>query len=103
MAGENKSLVVLDRKERSSSQPGSSSRGRGDQIEGDSESFRGVHNVEHFEGLKILEFWRDPSQPDLGWWVKVELCPRTKKTKWMPYQEYGAPSPKRRRSASVPA
>ena len=99
MASENKSLVVPGRKERSSSQPSSSSRGR-DQIEGVSESFRGVHNVEHFEGLKILEFWRDPSQPNLGWWVKVELCPRTKKSKWMPYQEYGAPSPKRRRSAS---
>ena len=102
MASENKSLVVPGRKERSSSQPSSSSRGR-DQIEGVSESFRGVHNVEHFEGLKILEFWRDPSQPNLGWWVKVELCPRTKKSKWMPYQEYGAPSPKRRRSASSSA
>ena len=102
MASENKSLVVPGRKERSSSQPSSSSRGR-DQIEGVSESFRGVHNVEHFEGLKILEFWRDPSQPNWGWWVKVELCPHSKRTKWMPYQEYGAPSPKRRRSASLPA
>ena len=99
MAGEIKSLVVPDGKERSSSQPGPD-RGR-DQIEGVSESFRGLHNKDHYEGLKILEFWRDPSQPNLGWWVKVELCPRTKKSKWMPYQEYGAPSPKRRRSASA--
>ena len=99
MAGEIKSLVVPGRKERSSSQP-SRDRGR-DQIEGVSESFRGVRNIEHYEGSKILEFWRDPSQPNLGWWVKVELCPRTKKSKWMPYQEYGAPSPKRRRSASA--
>ena len=99
MAGEVKSLVVPDRKERSSSQP-SLDRGR-DQIERVSESFRGLHNIEQYEGLKILEFWRDPSQPNLGWWVKVELCPRTKKSKWMPSQEYGAPSPKRRRSASA--
>ena len=100
MAGEIKSLVVPGRKERSSSQPSSSYRGR-DQIEGVSESFHGVHNVEHYEGLKILEFWRDPSQPNLGWWVKVELCPHSKQTKWIPYQEYAAPSPKRRRSQSV--
>ena len=92
MAGENKSLVVLDRKERSSSQPSSSSRGRVDPIEGVSESGSEV---------QILEWWRDPSQPNLGWWVKVELCPHSKKTKWMPYQECGAPSPKRRRSQSV--
>ena len=100
MAGENKSLVVPDRKERSSSQP-VPDRGR-NQIKGVPESFPWSDN-DHYEGLKILEFWRDPSQPDLGWWVKVELCPRTKKTKWMPYQEYGAPPSKRRRSASVPA
>ena len=101
MAGEIKSLVVPDRKERSSSQP-VPDRGR-DQIEGASESFRGLRNKDHYEEVKILEFWRDPSQPALGWWAKVELCPRTKKTKWMPYQEYGAPPSKRRRGASLQA
>ena len=100
MAGAIKSLVAPDRKERSGSQP-VPGRDR-KQIEGVPESFP-WSDKEHYEGFKILSFWRDPSKPELGWWVKVELCPRTRSAKWMPYQEYGAPASKRRRSASVPA
>ena len=98
MAGELKSCGVPDRKERSGSQPVPD--WDGNRVEGVPESFP-WSDKDHYEGLKILGFWRDPSKPELGWWVKVELCPRTKKTKWMPYQEYGAPSPKRRRSRSA--